>query len=168
MEKIYKSSIICLVVLIASLFVNTTASFASEAIPVNDLVTYPEKYDKKKVTIKAEAIGESMIRKDMAWVNVSDGSNAIGIWMTKEDALKIKYFGDYKNKGDEVKVTGVYNKTCLEHGGDTDIHAESVEVVSAGSLVKEQIPSWKIVALVILLVISAALGVTLYKKNLNN
>jgi hypothetical protein len=40
--------------------------------------------------------------------------------------------GDYRHKGDMVEVMGVFNRACREHGGDLDIHAESIRVIALG------------------------------------
>src|SRR5450756_1940772 len=54
---------------------------------------------------------------------------SMSVWAEKIDSEDIKILGGYKNKGDRVMVTGVFNRACHEHGGDTDIHAFSVEVI---------------------------------------
>ena len=35
--------------------------------------------------------------------------------------------------GDIVEVTGKFNRSCLEHGGDLDIHAQLISKISSGS-----------------------------------
>jgi hypothetical protein len=62
----------------------------------------------------------------------------------------IKYYGDYHNIGDSVRVTGVFNRACKEHGGDMDIHCDSIEVVSNGYERTHDILRWKINFIVIL------------------
>ncbi|MHB8896748.1 MAG: hypothetical protein ACYC99_16460 [Candidatus Geothermincolia bacterium] len=38
----------------------------------------------------------------------------------------------YKYKGSTVRVVGVFHRACEQHGGDTDIHADAVEVLRKG------------------------------------
>lgn len=101
---------------------------------INDLIENEKSFDGKTVTIKAEAVGEPMRRKDYTWVNVNDGTNAIGIWMKNSDASKVKFYGKYKEVGDILKIKGTFKRSCSEHGGDTDIHALQVDVLSKGSI----------------------------------
>lgn len=96
------------------------------------LVDNAAKYDKKVITVQGEAIGEPMKRENYTWINIGDGSNAIGIWMKNEDAEMVKTFGNDKFKGDMLRVTGTFSRACSEHGGDLDIHAASVKIQSKG------------------------------------
>ena len=74
-------------------------------------------------------------RGDHAWVNINDGTNAIGVWMTLADAKKISCYGDYHHTGDTLCVTGTFSRNCAEHGGDVDIHCAAMRIVNAGSTV---------------------------------
>lgn len=135
MRKIYKT-LITLFIFMASF------TITCEAQPItnyNDMIENGKKFDKKETVIKGEAIGESMKRGDYTWVNVSDGSIAMGIWIKNEDAAKIKVFGDYKHKGDVVEITGTFNRACIEHGGDMDIHSKTVSIVDNGYKVEKVI-----------------------------
>ena len=121
-------------------------SAAEKTVSVNDLINDSKKYDGQTVVISAEAIGECLERGDYAWINVNDGTNAIGIWMKREEAAEITYFGDYQYTGDTLEICGIYSQACEEHGGEPDIHAAEVRVVSAGERRQEEIPVSKIAA----------------------
>jgi hypothetical protein len=99
----------------------------------NDLIEQGKKYDQSMVVYEGEAIREAMIRGNHGWINVSDGNNAIGIWTKKEDLLRIKHYGSYQSTGDVIRVTGIFHRSCPEHGGDMDIHAKSLQVVKTGT-----------------------------------
>lgn len=140
-------------IFLAALF---TACFAisadaAETIGINNLINNAETYDKQTVTVAGEAIGEVLERGEYAWVNINDGTNAIGIWMTKADAKTIGTFGDYKHIGDTLKITGAFSRNCTEHGGDVDIHCAALEIVKSGYLVKEKISETKAITAVGLL-----------------
>jgi len=92
-------------------------------------------FDGLKATIQGEAIGQVMERGTMAWVNVADQSGAIGVWMSAEEARSISMLGSYSCRGDELRITGTFHRACVEHGGDMDIHAETVAIVRAGERV---------------------------------
>lgn len=111
-----------------------TYAKSSDFTSINDLIENEKSFDGKIVTIKAEAVGEPMKRKDYTWVNVNDGTNAIGIWMKNSDAAKVKFYGKYEEVGDILKIKGIFKRSCNEHGGDTDIHALQAEILKKGSL----------------------------------
>lgn len=102
------------------------------AVNSNDLVDNANRFDGQVVEYQGEVIGDVMNRGDHAWVNVNDGGRAIGIWMTKNMADQIKTRGDYNNIGDTLRIIGTFNRACSQHGGDLDIHANSINVVSYG------------------------------------
>jgi len=150
MDKVARA----LILTVVAFFIFAGVAFGIETISINQLIENAKVMDGKTVVVQGEAIGEALERGNNAWVNINDGTNAIGIWLKLEDANKIKVFGDYLNIGDKVKVTGVFNRACVEHGGDMDIHAISIEVVENGYPVKEKVPSQKIAIGIILVVVT--------------
>jgi len=134
-------------------------SATQDTVKINDLIENASLYDGKTVAVTAEAIGECMERGSNAWINVNDGSNAIGIWMTKEESSQITYYGDYRYTGDTIAVTGIYNRACSEHGGEPDIHCKNISVMKAGETRKEEISSAKILAAIFFTVLGSLLFV---------
>ena len=116
---------------------------AADVTTVNELVDRSLQWNGKTVTIEGEAIGEMLPRGDCAWVNVNDGTNAIGVWMPLADAKKISVYGDYHHTGDTLRVTGTFSRDCAEHGGDVDIHSVSVRLVKAGGEVEHPVSGGK-------------------------
>lgn len=102
-------------------------------------------FDGVVVTIQGEAIGQIMVRGTMAWVNVADTSGAIGVWMSARAAGSIRMLGSYASRGDELCITGIFHRACIEHGGDMDIHAETVAVVRAGERMTHSIDGARLV-----------------------
>ncbi len=72
-----------------------------------------------------------------SWINLNDGDNAIGVWCKSEFTDSVKFIGDYKNKGDILEVEGTFNRDCPLHGGELDIHANTVHIVKRGYPTKE-------------------------------
>ncbi|HOX54947.1 MAG TPA: DNA-binding protein [Candidatus Omnitrophota bacterium] len=130
----------------------------AQTIPSKDLIEQAKEYDGKIVSYQGEVIGDVMYRGDFAWVNINDGQNAIGIWGKKDLADKISYAGSYKSIGDTVIVTGKFNRACLQHGGDLDIHADYLEIVERGYVVKEKTDIHKIIASIAFLAMVLFLG----------
>jgi hypothetical protein len=98
-----------------------------------ELINNAKQYDGKVVNYRGEVIGEVMVRGDYAWLHVNDGIIAIGIWAPKTMAQDIRYAGDYHKKGDIVEVSGMFHRSCLEHGGDLDIHTSEIKKITPGS-----------------------------------
>jgi hypothetical protein len=111
----------------------TCAQPASSATLINNA----KEYDGKIVSYAGEAVGEVMRRGAFAWVNLGDGKNAIGCWVTGAQASQIEYTGSSTVVGDWVEVIGVFNRACREHGGDLDIHAHSLRSIAKGHRVSE-------------------------------
>lgn len=107
------------------------------------LVNKAKEYDGKIVVYAGEVIGDIMSRGDFVWINVNDGQNAVGIWLSRELAREIQFAGNYHAVGDRVEITGVFHRSCIEHGGDVDIHAQNVRKISPGRSVGEDLNKGK-------------------------
>jgi hypothetical protein len=99
------------------------------------LIERAKEFDGRPVEFVGEAIGESMRRGDHLWLNLLESGGAIGIWAKRADLPAIHFFGSAAALGDTLRVRGIFHRSCPEHGGDLDIHATVVEVVSRGELV---------------------------------
>ena len=153
MVKTFKT--IILVCILAFSF--SITCMAKEYNNYNELIENSKNIDNSKITLKGEAIGECMNRGKYSWVNISDGSTAMGIWIKSDEVKSIKKFGKYGYKGDIVKVNGTFNRACSQHGGDMDIHASSVEIIDAGHKVIIPISNNKKIIATILTAITLAL-----------
>jgi hypothetical protein len=102
------------------------------AQPSEELIKNSRLYDGKVVAYTGEVIGDVMVRGEYAWVNMNDGTNAIGIWMPLGLASQIQSKGSYKSRGEWLEVVGVFSRSCSQHGGDLDIHAQSLRKVIPG------------------------------------
>ena len=79
-----------------------------------------------------------------AGINLNDGENAIGIWCRHSQLDAVRFVGDYKNKGDTLEIEGRFNRACPLHGGELDIHAESVKIIKEGYAIEEKTDSKKL------------------------
>ena len=174
--KRYPLPLIILVIATAlfSLTLACNTATADVRVPIKDLIENMKTYDGKTVTIGGEAIGDLMVRGTHAWFTVDDdpysnksieaGGELVGmsnismsVWADKIDTDNIKILGGYKNKGDQVTVTGVFNRACQQHGGDTDIHAFSVEVIRPGHPFGRHLQYWKLFTVLMLAALIAFL-----------
>jgi len=138
----YKQFQIWLLVIIWSLYLGNCI-FA--AVPSTELVDNAEKYDGQVIEYQGEAIGDIMNRRNHAWINVNDGGRAIGIFSDKNLSDQIKKTGSYNQIGDTVKIIGIFNRSCADHGGDLDIHARELYIVQGGHKVEHPVNQGKLV-----------------------
>ena len=108
-----------------------------------ELINKAKEYDGKSVVYAGEVIGDVMARGDFVWVNVNDGENAIGIWLSREFAGEIQFTGSYRDKGDRLEIAGVFHRGCIQHGGDMDIHAQDIRKISPGGPVRGELDTGK-------------------------
>lgn len=155
--------------------VSGSAPASPNGLSSGDLVERMKEYDGMTVTFTGEAIGEAMMRGGHAWIHLNDdayyeknieegaplgGQNSgMPVWVSADLARKITTFGDYKHEGDVVRVTGVFRAACPDHGGDTDIHAETLEIVRRGHRVVDEPKPAKLVWAIALSIVAGALFV---------
>ena len=153
---------------IGALFVGIFIAGGSNVLELgsNELIDHAIDYDKKEIVYSGEVIGDIMNRGQNCWINVSDGDNAIGVWADRSSTENIEYKGNYRYTGDEVKVTGVFNKACPEHGGDLDIHAQKIEITGKGYVNKRPVNVYFILIAGILFVIAIAMNFIIFRKRL--
>ncbi|MCM8823850.1 MAG: hypothetical protein NC822_04145, partial [Candidatus Omnitrophica bacterium] len=59
-------------------------------------------------------------------------------------AKEVSFTGNYRYNGDWIEIKGIFNRACLQHGGDLDIHAKTIRIIRKGSLREDKIPAFKI------------------------
>lgn len=124
-----------LIIALLVLLVPVVALAEGNSVNSNDLIDHAKDYDQTTVVYEGEVVGDILYRGDFAWLNVSDGNNTIGVYVTVAQASEISLVGRYGVQGDTIRVEGEFRRACAEHGGDLDIHASSVVRISAGQRV---------------------------------
>lgn len=122
------------------MFASVVGDVHAESFTSKQLIDGANYFNDGKVRYKGEAVTAIMNRGSHSWVNLNDGANAIGIWCETKSLKDVRYIGDYKNKGDVLEVEGVFHRACPMHGGELDIHADSVKIVSVGHVTAERFP----------------------------
>jgi len=116
------------------------ASFAyAQAVTGRQLIDNAAEYNGKIILFEGEVIGDIMIRGDHAWINVSDGDTALGIWTEKKLTEGLTHTGGYNSKGDWIRIYGIFSRACGEHSGELDIHAQSIKVLNSGGIIQERL-----------------------------
>lgn len=159
MAKIITAALILIMAL-----ASPPALAAGAGVSSSDLIDNAKAYDGREVVYAGEVIGDIMVRDDHTWINVSDGDNAIGVWVKTADMQGITVPGRYDAKGDAVKVTGVFHRACSEHGGDFDIHAAKIELVKKGHAVTHPVDAAKVPVALILFAAAVGAGLIAYAK----
>ena len=125
-----------LIIALLLLLAPAVALADGNAVGSNDLIDHAKDYDNQTVVYEGEVLGDILYRGDHAWLAVFDGSNTIGVFVTAEQAKQITVVGGYGKRGDTIRIEGVFHRACAEHGGDLDIHADTVKVLSVGASVQ--------------------------------
>jgi len=150
---------VALLLLVWVLSVGVSSAGALPCPSSAELVESPDQFDGRTIEFTGEVVGDIMRRGDMAWIHINDDAymhrnveegaplggynSGHAVWLSADLAEEISYVGDYHNEGDVVTVTGEFRAACPEHGGDMDIHADSLVVVTSGHAVVDPIPGWK-------------------------
>ena len=93
---------------------------------IADLAGADSYYDKQTVQVTGDA--------DHAWIVLrdSDTGSTVTVFVRRSDLRKIDTYGTYGTTGTTLRVRGMFNLTCSQHEGESDVHAQVVNVVSAG------------------------------------
>jgi hypothetical protein len=162
MKTNYKLALIILFFILLSH--PASPAFAKE-LSSSELIKNAKEHDGKVITYSGEAIGDVMMRGEFAWVNINDGENALGVWMSSSLAKEIKFTGSYKTFGDKLRITGIFNRACPMHGGDLDIHAQALyKLADGGQVVRKLQQSKKDLSLILLGALFLIWILTLFRR----
>jgi len=131
------SKTICFILIAAVYIFLGEICCAAQSILSTELIDNAKKYDGQVVDFEGEVIGDVMSRGGHVWLNLNDGRNVVSVWAEGETARDIQFAGSYKRRGDWLLVRGIFHRACEEHGGDLDIHAQTVSVHEHGKSIPE-------------------------------
>lgn len=105
--------------------------------PLEDIASADAYYDNQTVQVTGEVVGDAIDAGDgSSWImldsTTAPGTAAVSVLVDDEDVQLIDEFGEYGTTGTVLQVRGTYHLTCAEHPGISDLHAETVSVVSRG------------------------------------
>ncbi len=173
----------CLVLLVLLAVLVAPASALAKSAPPpalspnapasGDLIEHPKTWDGQVIPFRGEAIGEAMVRGAYAWLHLNDDAYyvknveegaALGgyntgmpVWIPASLAREVTIFGDYKHEGDIVEVRGTFNAACAQHGGDMDIHASELRLITAGHHAIDYVRGWKVALAIVLSLLAIVL-----------
>lgn len=118
-----------------AIWVGVMPAQAAPLVPIGDLIEKAAQYDGQMVTVEGEAVGDLMLRGSHGWVNISDPTGDLGLYAPTDLLRQIGHVGRYRSKGDRVRASGRFHRADTQHGGDMDLHVESLRVVGMGGRV---------------------------------
>lgn len=150
------------VLLVGFIYYDQPLAEMTSIVDVSILVEQAKAFNGQEIMYQGEVIGDIMPRQDHYWINVlgKDGT-AIGIWITAEQRDTINMAGQYGIQGDSVKIIGQFSQACSEHGGDLDIHANSVEIISKGKIITQKLNVTRVIIAACLFLLASFLIIML-------
>ncbi|MDP3730084.1 MAG: DNA-binding protein [Candidatus Omnitrophota bacterium] len=130
-----------------------------------ELIEKSKELNGRKLSYKGELVTAILASGEYSWINLNDGSNAIGVWCRSGLLDGVKFAGDYKSRGDVIEVDGILNRACSVHNGELDIHADTVKIVKCGHDVKRVINTNRMQSAAALFVV-VLLTIVIFKKRL--
>lgn len=144
------AKILTVILLVSVTMVSQPVLASAMGVSSTDLIENAKELDGQEVVFTGEVIGDIMVRGDHTWINVSDGANAVGVFAENQFMSGITLAGRYGLHGDEVEITGIFQRACPEHGGDLDIHLTGIKLLEKGYPVTYSIEPWKLPASAVL------------------
>jgi len=166
MKKIYKKTLIYLILAFIMGFAFFPSPGYSKVFYTGEtLINKSNQLDGKTIYFRGEIVGDILRRGNFSWINVYDGSQAIGIYCQTKMVECIKFVGDYKNTGDNIEVRGIFHKSCKQHAGELDIHAEQIRIIKTGAKRKHPLSKSRLYLAISLLVCTALIvWLNIYRK----
>lgn len=127
-----------------------------------ELINNALKLDKQEIELQGEAVGEIIERDNgKCWINIYDGSSAIGVFIDIAEAKKIGIFGTHKYQGDIVAIKGKLYANDEATGGELDVQGKHLKVLTPGHPILHPVPLWKVI-FAVAGVVSTALAFTFW------
>lgn len=118
------------------------ADAAAPSVSSTELITHGKHFNGMAIIYTGQVVGPPIQHGASDWINVTDGSFALGVLIPQKDLSTIRRFGNYWQVGTEVKVFGVFHNADPRAGGETDIRAEKIVAIAPGHPVRHPTPDW--------------------------
>lgn len=122
----------------------------AQTLTIAQLIEEASSVDETTVILEGEAILEPLERGEYVWININDGSGALGLWLSADLADRVSHYGNYDTRGDILRIEGTFNRACEEHGGDMDVHVRALTVIETGHPIDHPVDVWRFTIAVIL------------------
>lgn len=122
------------ILFVFSIFILNVTYVFGQSSSIKEILKNSNLFNGKTVEIQGEVIGEPLKDADTQgiWINITFQGSNIGIFCSHEESIvQISHWGSYKEKGDQLKIRGVFYKDCPEHQ-ISGVHLKSLEVMQEG------------------------------------
>ena len=133
---------------------------------IDELTNADASFQGNVVQVMGEVVGDSLAAEEdpgKHWITLetleADRASSISVLIDDEYLGLTDSYGNYHTVGTILQVRGTYYLTCPSHEGIMDIHADTVVLVSAGSVIEERLDVSKFIPGVLLVVFGLALTV---------
>ena len=110
-----------------------TGAVGLQLVSIAELASGGPDFDDGKYQFSGEVVGDILdAGAGYMWVTVSDGDNALSIYMKDSDAALVQRLGGYGVEGTTLLISGTFHLSCDVHDGETDIHASSASILRSG------------------------------------
>lgn len=153
-------------ILLTSVLIFISIPAFSATISLSEILSKPAEFNGKLIEAEAEAIGEVLLDKKSngAWINLSAKGHNLSVFSSNRTILsRIKKWGQYGQRGDWVRIEGVFKRDCPIHQ-ISDIHLYSLEVIKKGYKEDILVSAWKIVVAIGLLIICLTSAIIYFIK----
>lgn len=109
-------------------------------ITIKELAEADSYMDGQTVQVTGEVVGDRIFAEldpTDCWVmlqSTEKNDSEIAVFMPLTASESIDTYGAYGKRGTTLQVRGTFNLACADHQGASDLHADSVAVVSKGSV----------------------------------
>lgn len=120
------------ILFVFSIFILNLTYVCGQSSSIKEILKKPNLFDAKTVEIQGEVIGEPLKDAQGIWINITFQGSNIGIFCSHEESIvQISHWGSYKEKGDQLKIRGIFYKDCPEHQ-ISGVHLKSLEIMQVG------------------------------------
>lgn len=109
-------------------------------VTIEDLANADSYMDGQTVQVTGEVVGDRILSEksgDHCWITLQAlGSSDVEVvsYMTRAMSDAIDTYGAYGRHGTHLRVRGIFNLACVDHEGQSDIHADNVSVITPGTI----------------------------------
>lgn len=130
-------------------------------ITIKELAAADPYMDDQTVQVTGEVVGDRILAEldpSDCWImlqSTDKDDSEIAVFMPLSASESIDTYGAYGKRGTTLQVRGTFNLACVDHQGASDLHADSVAVISKGSVEDLEFNFMRLVPGLVLLLIGS-------------
>jgi len=134
-------------------------------LSIPELLSQPDRFDGEELVVQGEVIGNPM-KSDSGqgvWFNIVAGAHLSVFSERQEVSNLIRRWGNFRQRGDIVSVTGRFHTQCPQHQM-SDIHLSKLVVVQKGFYFDNTVSTYKQNAAIALLLLCLVMALIYFIK----